>query len=342
MKLKLIIITLFIFTLCLFQLNAYAENNISQNKAIDIKVDNIGYKSADISWVTTGEVKSTLLYWESQFYSPNTIETIQAKDHKVSLNNLKPNTKYFYQIYVQKPDLGLVVASDIYSFSTEDLYKIKDIKVDNIGYKSADISWSTTDEAESTLLYWESRFFSPNTIKTIKGKDHKVSLNSLRPNTKYYYQVYTDRPDLELDMVTKLDVTSEVYSFTTTENKITDIKVDNIGYKSAEISWNTTYEDKSTILFWSSKGDMVNKIETIESKEHKVSLPYLLPDTKYYYQIYSDISDLNRGNSSEVYSFNTMELFKITDIKEDNVGDESAEISWNTTDEAKSTIMYWS
>ncbi|HEY9058910.1 MAG TPA: fibronectin type III domain-containing protein [Pseudobacteroides sp.] len=343
MKLKLIIISLFIFTSCLFQLNIYADNNISQLEITDMKIENISYYSAELIWNTTDEAESTLLYWESQNFSPDMIGTKKGREHKVSLNRLRPDTKYYYQIYPDKADIELDVNSEIYSFTTAE-YKISDVKVQNIGYTSADISWNTTYEDKSTILYWSSKGDMVDKIVTGESKAHTVSLHYLMPDTKYYYQIYSDNLDLYTN------ISSEVFSFNTRESiKITNITENNIGDNTAEISWNTTDKAKSTILYWSSQGEIINSIQTIESKEHTVSLPYILPGKKYYYKIYTEKPDLYIHVESDTYSFTTpgtdtypfMNIDdKVTNIKAENIGYRSAGIRWTLLDEADLTLRY--
>jgi len=212
---KLVIISFFIVALFMFGLNVSAVDNVPQLQITDIKVENIGYRSAEISWKTTDDAESRIKVWESTSF--NVVyrgETGKGKEHRIKIDGLSPNKEYTYQIYTEKPEMELGVKSDVYSFKTAELYEITDIKVENIGYRSAEISWKTTDEAESIIEVWESTSF--NVVyrgETGKGKEHRIKIDGLSPNKEYIYQIYTEKPEMELG------VKSDVYSFKTLEEQ---------------------------------------------------------------------------------------------------------------------------
>jgi hypothetical protein len=346
MKLRVIIISFFIFTLFNFYVNTFADNDILKLEVIDVNVANLGYKSAEISWMTTEASSSTLVYWSSKDNMSKSIDTIEGTEHEVFLDNLMPNTKYYYQIYSRKDPLYRYVESEIYSFTTSDLHKITDVKVENTGYKSTEISWMTTEASSSTLVYWSSKDNMSKSIDTIEGTEHKVFLDNLMPNTKYYYQIYSRKDPLYRY------VESEIYSFTTEDYdvynnlfledsfEIKDIKVDNIGYKNVDISWATTDIADSIIYCGRTLDELTfhNIKEIANSKENKVTIDNLQPGVKYYCRILTRKPDSSLEVESEIFSFTTEELYKITDIKVDNIGYKSADISWVTTDIADSII----
>jgi len=84
--------------------------------------------------------------------------------------------------------------------------------LENIGYRSVEISWETTDIADSYIYYGRSVdevYMGFNRIEIKNGKENKVEIKDLEPGVKYYYRITTSKKELDLY------VESGVYSFTT-------------------------------------------------------------------------------------------------------------------------------
>jgi len=97
---KLVIISFFIVALFMFGLNVSAVDNVPQLQITDIKVENIGYRSAEISWKTTDDAESRIKVWESpSFREVYSWRTEKGKEHKVRLEWLSANREYTLMLY---------------------------------------------------------------------------------------------------------------------------------------------------------------------------------------------------------------------------------------------------
>lgn len=93
--------------------------------------------------------------------------------------------------------------------------------------------------------------------------------------------------------------------------KIFNIKVEDIGYASSTIVWETNEDSDSLVNYGLQKNYGVVRDPIADKISHKIVLDELLPDTRYYFRITSTDTSGNQGISSD-FSFITQEK---TDIK---------------------------
>ena len=124
---------------------------------------------------------------------PATPESNGSGSEVAQLSNLQPDTTYSYQILGQN---GAVIASG--QFKTEaanyaankNLWITKGPVLEMIGSNSVVVAWSTNMRSGSAVHYGTDPNVLNQTASASWGQEtHRVTINNLKANTKYYFQV---------------------------------------------------------------------------------------------------------------------------------------------------------
>ena len=321
----------------------YSISISSSGPSVDV-TDNI----ATISWTTNREAIGKVYYWqdsdnENTARSENENITVATTSHEIILKDLNADTKYNY--YVES--IGLLnesIVSDTSSFSTEDIPQISGISIENVTLNSADISWTTTDSIDSSILqYGEDTSYGNEEEGETSSSLHTVNLTNLKTNTTYHLRVSGEDADGQT-------ITSNDYSFTTVSLPvISNVKIKDITTETAVITWSTNVKTDSRVEFKrenQDKGTTEGNLEAVT--DHTFTLTNLYPGSKYTFKV-SSKDALNNESSSEEKSFTTNEDLDpptITNVKSDTTVFPGKEaqiqtiISWNTDKNATSVLAY--
>jgi serine protease AprX len=115
-------------------------------------------------------------------------------DHNITLDNLDPSTKYYYQVR-SKDESGNEETSSKDTFTTNEL---KDIippailtgpSVWSLGENSATIVWSTDEASDSEVHYGLTSGYGLHKRDSSLKKSHQIILTDLESGTTYFYKV---------------------------------------------------------------------------------------------------------------------------------------------------------
>ena len=181
-------------------------------------VEGVGDTWASIAWTTNTGGSSVVKYGtdannlsqtaESP-YSDN--EKAKAQNHRVRLKGLNPGTTYYFQaVSGQGEGTGTQATSSVGHFTTkgkgvggsptgagskEQAVKITNgPKVEGVGPTWAVIAWTTNEASSSVVRYGTDSNSLNQTAQSAysdndkaKAQNHRVRINNLKPNTKYYF-----------------------------------------------------------------------------------------------------------------------------------------------------------
>jgi phosphodiesterase/alkaline phosphatase D-like protein len=206
MKHKLALLTIFaaLGLWCAGQAYAQApaQNNAPGQEA-NISVpagpiaQNVTENSAQIAWDTNSPSSTILKYGTSPNNMSQTAEQPWgATQHKVQIGNLQPNTEYYVSV---QTTAGRQLATSAFRTlppgQTAQQFQITNGPVvESLGPASAVIAWTTNVPASSTVMYGT----DPNNLnqkaEAAWGQQtHRVTVNNLQPNTKYWFQVQSSQ-----------------------------------------------------------------------------------------------------------------------------------------------------
>lgn len=203
------------------RLEAKAPHQAAAEQIIDgPRVESVGPTSAVVAWTTNSGGSSILRYGTSAASLSQTAESPYTKaaagghaTHRVHVNNLKPNTTYYFMVDSgQGQGTGTEARSQVASFTTKSSGQggeagdsaaerqpvriIDGPRVEGVGNTWAVIAW-TTNAASSTVLRYGT---TPNSLsQTAESpyadkegaaqQTHRVRVSNLKPNTEYYFMV---------------------------------------------------------------------------------------------------------------------------------------------------------
>lgn len=230
---------------------------------------------------------------------------------------------------------------------------------DLIKNTSARISFTTDILATSTVEYGTSLSYGSSVPEASYTKNHGVYLNSLTPNTQYYFRAKAGSVGgQESDWKT-----GSTYFTTASGPIITGVTPMNITDKTATIFWNTHASSTSKVYYASSRalltagGTLVTGSDSDTAGtnglyQHQVGIPSagvsFTPGVTYYFYVSSTSKDgqnitTTDNNNGQYYSFTTTldtSAPTISNISAAVIAPTSAVIVWSTDEPATSQVKY--
>jgi hypothetical protein len=199
-------------------------------------------------------------------------------------------------------------------------FTIDDVGVAAITDSSAYISWSTSENAVSTLTLAITPSFEPSQrFSTPIGYSHQLQMGSLAPSTTYYYKINAAEIERgDTTSVTGKSFVTEIDSETldTTPPLITEIEVINITSQSATITWVTDDRCYGEVFYGREAATEYSAVESFDpphthSRVHSVQLLNLDHSTAYIFAIEA-VNVANRQTTSAAQSFTTSGMPQIS------------------------------
>ena len=151
--------------------------------------------SATITWKTYELASGVVDYGLTSSYGRNAVEPGAARDHRIVLSDLSPDTEYHFRIMNRDAAGNVVFSSDqtfktLQGASTE--FSISNVSISDVTASSVKISWGSNQEASSNIQYGlTTSYGSTATDPTIQMlvKNHSLSLSGLSSSTLYHFKV---------------------------------------------------------------------------------------------------------------------------------------------------------
>ena len=305
--------------------------------------------SATIAWTTDKNADSYIEFGTTSDYGHQQGQDDAVLYHSVELVGLNPITTYHYRVKSKSVTGNQTVSTD-YTFTTtlpvesEDSPQITGSTAQKPGADPEEVTiiWTTDRYTSSQVFYGtDSAVLDQQTTKDIiLNRTHTVGITHLKPNTKYYYKAYSeDTYSNEVWGELKYFITATSGLETPT---ITAVKATDLTLSSAIISWNTTTVATSIVEVGLAAGTYDTTIEDQSlgsTTNHLVRLSGLTNGATYHFRVLGRGSD-QHYTASDDYTFATIPLPVISDIKVSNVASDGATISWRTNIDVAGTIVF--
>lgn len=162
-------------------------------------------QKAIISWETNKPTHSIVTYGFKKQKKPTVIYSeVETTTHIVTLTNLIPNTRYFYQAKSRDPS-GHIVSSSYFSFVTKRAKKLEMLPMIKEGpaiafrrETEAKIEWKTDRPCTSYITWGKLPLASFQTKKEINkefSSSHLITLEGLKAGMRYYYIIFLEDTD---------------------------------------------------------------------------------------------------------------------------------------------------
>lgn len=317
----------------------------------NVSVPQKGVSSATITWTTNQATDSLVEY---KIEGTDTViatgkdRTQPQTEHSVALGNLAKGTTYQFRV-ISRNSLGNIdeEAAKESKFS-EQKFTTDDFSITNPSVttttSTATVRWNTNINADSYVEYKlegsQDKFLvaGDSTATT----SHEVTIKSLRPNSRYTYNLRSVTSDNYI-------ATVNLESFKTRDNDLdkfsiqpaeTSVSEQNVTATTAQITWVTTTATTSWVeygteagVYSMSSGD--NDFNTL----HAVKLNNLRPGTKYFYRVKG-----KDENGIELFSpestFTAVLMPEITNLHVRDFSSYTATITFDTNVDAVVSLNY--
>lgn len=304
---NLFLIFVFIFTLIPFQVKA------ADLEFLDIKVEYVNGKTVKIKWensetaygrVNFGTSASDMSYF---IVDGDSLKT----RHEVTLGNLTPETKYYYQIVAYNG--GSQVTSFVREFKTEEFNDgygpvIYNLDVAYVSGTAAFITWQTSEESNSIVEYGLSGSFDKRAANSSRVTDHQMIIKNLTPGKYYNVKVYSqDKYNNQSATVTKYFQTLST-DYTDKEDLIISYlrpsgsSDSHIEATAVSVSFKTNHYAKGRVSI-SGSGLRGQSVDLDYGSSHKTSFVGLTAGKEY--RIVVNMTDIFGKKDSESFSITT-------------------------------------
>lgn len=241
----------------------------------------ISHGKATITWKTDKKSTSSVAYGLTTTYGLDVGTADLVTDHSVILSGLEPSTTYHYK--VKSADaLGASNSSGDAIFTTTAEQGITNIRLSDITYTSALISWTTDNATKESVRYGKSIAYD----KTVEGQslsfttNHTVKLDNLDAGSDYHAQIVATSESGEISRSNDL-------LFTTLANpNFVRITVAIVSENRVTINWQTNVPTSGIVAY---KSDQDTKEltagETKQTIDHATSLDNLFGSSLYRFSV---------------------------------------------------------
>ncbi|MGQ9697038.1 MAG: fibronectin type III domain-containing protein [Armatimonadota bacterium] len=293
--------------------------------------------TAVIVWSTDQPSDSKVEYGPTRAYGQQVSSDEAVTDHRITLENLEPDTTYNYRVISSAPGYE-TVASGNFMFSTRPKVKLTAApEVKDITPTSATIVWATEGFATAEVEYGTDTTYGQKAITDKIGTAHSITLTNLKPGTEYHFRVISTAPNLEPLITADQTFQTPVPPIVITKDPVAL----SVTSDSATIEWETDVDSTSVVEYGLSMS--YGETTTVEglTKRHSVTLQNLHPVTEYHFRVISSAPGYQTVSSGDLVFKTTEVTIRITEGPTvANLTPFSAEIRWTTDVESDSSIEY--
>jgi PKD repeat protein len=296
--------------------------------------------AAIISWKTDEPASSAVDFGAGEL-TQMVSDAEYVQEHSVYLTGLEAGTIYSYQVRSVDFAGNAATVSRIFDFTTELEADLTPPRLVAAELVSADvgqaiISWTTDEPASTQLAYGAGGELDLIFFEEEFASEHQAVLTGLKAGTAYEYQLsFTDASG-------NGPVVGELLSFTTaavadaTPPQLEGVGLEQIGDKSANVSWTTDEPASSFVYYGTGEGLELSAGDGELTTEHRVMLTNLEPETGYRFQVESIDLAGNRSVLSTAVEFTTLtepdaEAPVSPSVFSASIGLDTAILSWSSS-----------
>jgi LysM repeat protein len=181
----------------------------------------------------------------------DTLETTDNITHTKTISSLTPGTSYTYYVRCQDTATNTNDTDYLISFSVaaenteeEEDFEEEDIAINHIQATTTEttltLTWQTDHKTKSTVRYGTNKDLKNKQKDNTKEKKHKLTLDNLIPDTRYYFRIKSEDGDSHADR-------SKIHSIKTkaTANKTVAQRVETVSANTGSLPTNTNVSDSS-------------------------------------------------------------------------------------------------
>ncbi|TSC65775.1 MAG: fibronectin type III domain-containing protein [Candidatus Berkelbacteria bacterium Gr01-1014_85] len=236
-----------------------------------------------VAWKTDQASSSTVRYGKTTAYGLEAGTTETSTSHQVTIPGLTPETLYHLQV-VSRSDDGATVESADFTATTTAESGINAVKISDIGYDRALITWKTGRPTTTQIEYGTTAAYGESTnLSKEYTKDHTVQLTGLKSGVEYHLRIIAEASDGNSQS------SSDMGFATIAEPKFVSVKAVPSGANAVDFIWTTNTATSGLIEFQPvddlAKRGKQTAGDSAYLKTHQLSLSGLVGNSTYRYTL---------------------------------------------------------
>ncbi|XP_074774071.1 receptor-type tyrosine-protein phosphatase eta isoform X1 [Athene noctua] len=306
-------------------INLYTE----PGPVLDLKAEYVGTTSVNLTWVVNSTASSSYTY-RIQVESGTSVRNVTSNVTSVEISELIPGTMYRFTVFAVSADGQMEGEGSSISLYTKPS-PVLDLKAEYVGMTSVNLTWMVNDTASSSYTY-RIQVESGTSVRNVTSSVTRVEISELIPGTMYRFTVFA----VAADGWTEGEGSS--ISLYTEPSPVLDLKAENVGMTSVNLTWvvNDTASSSYTYRIEVESG---TSVRNLTSSVTRVGISELIPGTMYRFTVFAVAADgwtEGEGSSISLYT----EPGPVLDLKAENVGMTSVNLTWVVNDTASSSYTY--
>lgn len=158
----------------------------------DAVLTNISTRHATIYWATNRESDTKVMYGTSSgvYFKEEAYMSEQTKNHEIRLNNLEPDTIYYFVARWTDED-GNTGSTQEMSFRTDPMPKVFSSKVERVGLDYAMVTFEVYGATKASVLYGRNLSYTDmREVNTSTSRSkYSIIIDGLQDGTTYNYKI---------------------------------------------------------------------------------------------------------------------------------------------------------
>jgi hypothetical protein len=250
-----------------------------------IALTSIGTRNASISWVTDRGSDTKIAYGivSGQYFDEEAYNSRQVTNHQISLNNLEPDTNYYFKAKWTDED-GNTGESHEISFKTDPTPQVYKTKVERIGLDYAMISFEVYGATKAAVVYGKNLSYTAlQEVNTSPNRSsYSVILNELDDGTTYNYKIRLT----DIDGYIYESIENNIFT-TPPRPSLSNVRIQelkDVASPTVLFNWESNTKVNSIVSFRANDGSTPAKNQiSMEyvSGLHEMEISGLIPETEY-------------------------------------------------------------
>lgn len=273
-----------------------------------IVISSVSTRKATISWVTERESDTKIAYGitSREYFEEEVYYSKQSTDHEITLNNLEPDTIYYFKAKWTDED-GNTGESHEVSFRTAPAPQVYKTEVERVGLDYAMITFEVYGATKAAIVYGINLSYTGiKEINTSPSRSsYSIILDGLEDGKTYNYKIRLT------DIDGYIHESIENNAFTTPPKpRISNVRIQElkeVASPTVMFSWQSNTEINSIVTFREDKEGAKSK-DQIDKKYvsglHEMEISGLIPQTEYTAYV-EGVDEYGNKATSETVRFTT-------------------------------------